>query len=89
MPLDPITNASVRYLPPLLLVEHRAKAAALVPLDLFRKRPFCGAITATASMTFGYSVIFLVPLVWQSSRFLTPQTAGLALTPCGRCRRQE
>jgi MFS family permease len=66
-----------------LLVEHRARAAALVPLDLFRKRPFCGAITATASMTFGvYGVIFLLPLVWQSSGFLTPQMAGLALTPC-------
>jgi MFS transporter, DHA2 family, methylenomycin A resistance protein len=33
-------------------------------------------------MTFGiYGVIFLVPLVWQSSGFLTPQMAGLALTP--------
>jgi MFS transporter, DHA2 family, methylenomycin A resistance protein len=73
---------SIVALPAFLLVEHRAKAAALVPLDLFRKRPFCGAVTATASMTFGiYGVIFLVPLVWQSSGFLTPQTAGLALTP--------
>jgi MFS family permease len=74
---------SIAALPLFLLVEHRAGAAALVPLDLFRKQPFCGAITATGSMTFGiYGVIFLVPLVWQSSAFLTPQVAGLALTPC-------
>jgi predicted MFS family arabinose efflux permease len=65
------------------LVEDRAQGAALVPLDLFRNPSFCGAIVATASMTFGvYGVIFLVPLVWQSSGFLTPQTAGLALVPC-------
>jgi DHA2 family methylenomycin A resistance protein-like MFS transporter len=74
---------SIVALPLFLLVERRAGTAALVPLDLFRKRRFCGAITATAAMTFGmYGVIFLVPLVWQSSGFLTPQMAGLALTPC-------
>jgi MFS transporter, DHA2 family, methylenomycin A resistance protein len=73
---------SIVALPLFVLVERRASTAALVPLDLFRKRPFCGAITATASMTFGiYGVIFLVPLIWQSSGFLTPQTAGVALTP--------
>ena len=69
--------------PLFLLVEDRAQGAALVPLDLFRNRSFCGAVVATASMTFGiYGVIFLVPLVWQSSGFLMPQTAGLALVPC-------
>ncbi|MBV9234981.1 MAG: MFS transporter, partial [Xanthobacteraceae bacterium] len=69
--------------PLFLLVEDRAQASALVPLDLFQNRSFCGAIVATASMTFGvYGVIFLVPLVWQSSGFLFPQTAGLALVPC-------
>ena len=74
---------SVVALPLFLLVEHRAGPAGLVPLDLFRNEPFCGAIAATASMTFGvYGVIFLVPLVWQSSGFLTPQMAGLALMPC-------
>jgi MFS transporter, DHA2 family, methylenomycin A resistance protein len=67
--------------PLFLLVERRAGAAALVPLGLFRERRLCGAITATASMIFAsYGVIFLVPLVWQSSGFLTPQMAGLALT---------
>ena len=69
--------------PLFVLVEDRAQGAALVPLDLFRNRSFCGAIVATAAMTFGiYGVIFLVPLVWQSSGFLTSQTAGLALMPC-------
>jgi MFS transporter, DHA2 family, methylenomycin A resistance protein len=69
-------------LPLFFQVERRTGTAALVPLDLFRKRRSCGAITAATSMAFGiYGVIFLVPLVWQSSGFLTPQTAGLALTP--------
>jgi MFS transporter, DHA2 family, methylenomycin A resistance protein len=69
--------------PLFVLIEDRAQGAALVPLDLFRNRSFCGAIAATASMTFGvYGVIFLLPLVWQSSGFLTPQAAGLALMPC-------
>jgi MFS family permease len=73
---------SIVALPLFWLAEHRAGTAALVPLDLFHKRPFCGAMTAAASLTFGiYGVIFLVPLVWQSSGFLTPQTAGLALMP--------
>jgi MFS family permease len=70
-------------LPLFLLIEDRAQGAALVPLDLFRNPSFCGAIVATASMTFGvYGVIFLVPLVWEASGFLTSQTAGLALMPC-------
>ena len=74
---------SVVAFPLFLLVEDRAQGAALVPLDLFRNRSFCGAVVATASMTFGvYGVIFLVPLVWQSSGFLTSQAAGLALMPC-------
>jgi DHA2 family methylenomycin A resistance protein-like MFS transporter len=70
-------------LPTFLLVEHRAKAGALVPLELFRKPQFCGAIVATASMTFGiYGMIFLLPLVWQSSGFLTAVGSGLGLMPC-------
>jgi DHA2 family methylenomycin A resistance protein-like MFS transporter len=68
--------------PLFLHVEHRKAAAALVPLDLFRGRSFRGAATATASMTFGiYGMIFLVPLVWQSSGYLTAQQAGLAVAP--------
>jgi EmrB/QacA subfamily drug resistance transporter len=69
--------------PTFLLVEHRAKAGALVPLELFGKPQFCGAIVATASMTFGvYGMIFLLPLVWQSSGFLTVAGSGLGLMPC-------
>jgi MFS transporter, DHA2 family, methylenomycin A resistance protein len=74
---------AVVSLPLFLLVERRADAAALVPLALFRNVPFRGAIAATASMTFGaYGLIFLLPLLWQSSGLLTPEMAGLALTPC-------
>jgi MFS transporter, DHA2 family, methylenomycin A resistance protein len=52
-------------------------------LGLFRNRPFCGALVATASMTFGiYGMIFLLPLVWQASGLLGPEMAGLALLPC-------
>jgi EmrB/QacA subfamily drug resistance transporter len=70
-------------MPLFLLIERRADAAALVPLAMFRNAPFCGAVTATASMTFGaYGLIFLLPLLWQSSGLLTPQMAGLALMPC-------
>jgi EmrB/QacA subfamily drug resistance transporter len=69
--------------PCFLVAERRAGAAALVPLELFRNSPFCGAIVATASMTFGiYGMIFLLPLVWQASGVLGPETAGLALLPC-------
>jgi MFS transporter, DHA2 family, methylenomycin A resistance protein len=73
---------AILSLPLFLLVERRADAAALVPLALFRNAPFCGAIVATASMTFGaYGLIFLLPLLWQSSGLLTPEMAGLALMP--------
>jgi len=69
--------------PLFLALERRAGPAALVPLDLFRNRAFCGAIAATASMTFGiYGMIFLLPLVWQSTHLLGPEAAGLALMPC-------
>lgn len=66
-----------------LLIERRAGAAALVPLDLFRNHSFSGAIAATTAMTFGvYGMIFLLPLVWQSSGALGPEQAGAALVPC-------
>jgi MFS transporter, DHA2 family, methylenomycin A resistance protein len=69
--------------PLFLFVEQRAAGAALLPLALFRSASFCGAVTATSTMTFGiYGMIFLVPLVWQSSGLLTPQQAGLGLMPC-------
>lgn len=57
-------------------------AAALVPLEIFRSRLFCGAIAATAGMTFGmYGVLFLLPLAWQSSGKLDAAAAGIALLP--------
>ena len=66
-----------------LALERRAGPAALVPLDMFRNHNFCGAIAATASMTFGiYGMIFLMPLVWQASGVLGPEGAGIALMPC-------
>jgi MFS transporter, DHA2 family, methylenomycin A resistance protein len=68
--------------PLFLWVEHQAGAAALVPLELFRRPAFGGASAATASMTFGmYGVIFLLPLLWQASGLLRPEGAGLALLP--------
>jgi len=62
--------------------EKRRGSAALVPLGLFRSRPFCGACAATAGMTFGmYGALFLLPLAWQvAGRFDAVQT-GLALMP--------
>jgi DHA2 family methylenomycin A resistance protein-like MFS transporter len=65
-----------------LRVEARRGAAALVPLDIFRSRPFRGAIIATAGMTFGmYGVLFLQLLTWQSTGRLDAVGAGLALVP--------
>ncbi len=65
-----------------IAVETQRGATALVPLAMFRARGFLGAITATASMTFGmYGVLFLLPLAWQSSGILDPLGVGLALMP--------
>jgi MFS family permease len=62
--------------------ERKRGTAALVPLDLFRIRPFSGAIAATAAMTFGaYGMIFLLPLVWQADGHLTAGQAGLWMMP--------
>ena len=72
--------------PLFLRVERGAGPAALVPLDLFAKPAFSGAIAATAAMTFGiYGMIFLLPMLWQSAGGaagrLGPFGAGLALMP--------
>ena len=70
--------AAVRF----LLTERRHADKAMVPLDMFSSRPFVGALIATTVMTFGmYGVLFLVPLVWQSSNVLSARVAGLALVP--------
>lgn len=69
-------------LPLFLGLERRAGDTALVPLDLFRNRGFCGALAATAAMTFGvYGMIFLLPLLWQATHRLSAAGAGLALVP--------
>lgn len=74
---------SLLAIPCFVAAERQAGEAAIVPLELFRNRRFCGALVATASMTFGvYGMIFLLPLVWQTSGLLGPETAGLALLPC-------
>ncbi len=78
----PIAGLSVAAiaLPLFLGAERRRGRTALVPLELFRVRAFSGGIVTTAAMTFGiYSMIFLLPLVWQSEDHLTPHDAGLAL----------
>lgn len=63
-------------------VESRRGAGALVPLDMFRARPFRGAVAATAAMTFGmYGLLFLLPLTWQRDGRLDPVGAGIALMP--------
>ncbi|KVE73626.1 MFS transporter [Burkholderia vietnamiensis] len=63
-------------------IERRHGDAALVPLDLFRAGAFSGAIAATTGMTFGmYGVLFLLPLMWQSTGRLDSTGAGLALLP--------
>ncbi|KAB0655305.1 MFS transporter [Burkholderia diffusa] len=63
-------------------IERRHGEAALVPLDIFRRGAFRGAIAATTGMTFGmYGVLFLLPLTWQSIGRLDSTGAGLALLP--------
>jgi EmrB/QacA subfamily drug resistance transporter len=65
-----------------VLTERRLGKRAMVPIDLFHHRSFTGALTATAAMTFGmYGVLFLVPLVWQTQRFILATASGLALVP--------
>ena len=65
------------------VVERRRGEQALVPLFLFRRAPFRGAMAATSAMTFGiYGMIFLLPLVWQGGGVLDAEEAGLALLPC-------
>lgn len=65
-----------------LRVEGRLPLAALVPLDLFRMRPFVAVMITTASMTFGmYGVLFLLPLAWQQSGIMNTAQAGIALMP--------
>ncbi|MGB6488493.1 MAG: MFS transporter [Steroidobacteraceae bacterium] len=62
--------------------ERAVGPSALVPLELFSSKPFTAASVATTAMTFGmYGVIFLLPLMWQSSQGLSAMAAGIALIP--------
>lgn len=77
-----ILAASLISVPFFLRTERLRGRAALIPLDLFRNRGFCGALAATAAMTFGvYGMIFLLPLLWQAGHRLSAAGAGLALIP--------
>jgi MFS transporter, DHA2 family, methylenomycin A resistance protein len=65
-----------------IFAEKGVGPSALVPLELFSSRPFTAASVATTAMTFGmYGVIFLLPLMWQSTRGLSATAAGIALIP--------
>jgi MFS transporter, DHA2 family, methylenomycin A resistance protein len=65
-----------------ILTERRVGSSALVPLELFSSKPFTAASVTTTAMTFGmYGVIFVLPLMWQSTRGLSATTAGVALIP--------
>jgi MFS family permease len=65
-----------------LLAEHRAGDGAMMPLAMFRRAPFSGALVATTTMTFGiYGMIFLLPLEWLESGQLTVAGAGLGMLP--------
>ena len=65
-----------------ILAERGLGPSALVPLELFASKPFTAASVATTAMTFGmYGVIFVLPLLWQSSRGFSATAAGIALMP--------
>lgn len=63
-------------------VEAKKGSTALIPLDIFSSSSFCGAMIATAGMTFGmYGVLFILPLTWLSSGQLSTSAVGIALIP--------
>ncbi len=65
-----------------LVVERRTGAAALVPLDIFRSKPFSASIAIAVLMTFGmYAMLFLAPIYLQGARGGTALEAGVELLP--------
>lgn len=63
------------------LVERRSPRP-LVPLDVFKSRPFSCAVLNAGLMTFGmYGLLFVLPLYFQSVRHSTATGAGIALLP--------
>jgi len=64
-----------------LFVE-RGRPGAMVPLDIFRNPPFSAALAVAGLMTFGmYSMLFLMPLYFQSITGASAFVAGLELLP--------
>jgi EmrB/QacA subfamily drug resistance transporter len=66
----------------LFLVSQRNRAAALVPLDVFRNAPFDAALAVAGMMTFGmYAMLFLTPLYLQTLGKFSAFAVGLQLLP--------
>jgi EmrB/QacA subfamily drug resistance transporter len=66
----------------LFLLFESGRPGALVPLDLFRNRPFDATLAIAGMMTFGiYAMMFLMPLYLQSIRGASAFVAGLLLVP--------
>ena len=64
-----------------LLVE-RGRPGAMVPLDIFQTASFNAALAVAGLMTFGmYSMLFLMPLYFQSITGASAFVAGLELLP--------
>jgi EmrB/QacA subfamily drug resistance transporter len=60
----------------------RGRPGAMVPLDIFRNAPFSAALAIAGLMTFGmYSMLFLMPLYFQSITGASAFVAGLELLP--------
>lgn len=67
-----------------LIVVERRSAAPLIPLGLFRRAPFSGAVLVVGLMTFGmYGMLFLLPLYLQTVLHRSSLEAGLDLMPLG------
>jgi DHA2 family methylenomycin A resistance protein-like MFS transporter len=64
-----------------LLIEARS-VRPLVPLGVFRSRPFSASILCALLMTFGiYGLLFVLPLYFQVVRHASATAAGIALLP--------
>jgi len=60
----------------------RGRPGAMVPLDIFRNASFNASLAVASLMTFGmYSMLFLMPLYFQSITGASAFVAGLELLP--------
>jgi predicted MFS family arabinose efflux permease len=63
-------------------IEQGKGARALVPIDMFSNRTFCGALVAAGGMTYGmYGMLFILPQTWLGLGQVDAATAGLLLLP--------